>query len=711
MGKLKDRLVAMENAIAENRSPELILKREDPIKWEILYSRLSNLVQNARETARLISASPVVREMGECIFALFTPEGDSVAFSTGLQLHVANIGTAIKWMLTNDYEEKVGIKEGDYFLNNDPYIAGTHPPDQITITPIFYGEELIGWAGALNHVVEVGAIEAGGVSMLSQTRFDEGLVMPCVKIAENDEIKHDLEIMVERDVRTAVWWLLDSRARMAGTKIIREEIKKIIRECGFGYYMKAIYEYIEDCKQACLKKQRTLLFPGKYQSVYFLDVCNSKLPVRKPGDYLLKIPVETTVTPEGEVTFDFEGASPAGPFCVNSTKGATIGNIANQLIQTLFYDIKYNQGSVQSWKAIIPYSCLNPESRFYATGMWVTAVLASAGVVECISRAFYEAGYREEVVSSPPTQFSLHVSGTDQYDRPLSLSLFEGGYSGMPASGVLDGLDMGYAFYNTCVDCSDVEVWEKTMPLIYLGRHICRDSGGFGKYRGGNGIEELFGGTQVDKTIISTIGSSTEAFVHKGFMGGYPAPINYRYRIHNTNLEKLVKERKPLPHGIGEEVENPDWAKLNVQGEVYLTNGIIPELEFNKWDLLHMMNNGGGSYGDPIERDPKAVERDVKLDLTSPLSAERVYKVVLNQDTMEVDYSETENLRQKYREERKKKGIPAEEYINEGREKILSGEIPPISRQCLNASLKISDRFRMDFIRFWGLAEDFKEIK
>lgn len=189
MGKLKDCLIERERNLVEGKYPELSMKKENIIKWEILYSRLASIVQNAREIAIRISASPVVREMGECIFALFTPEGEAIALSTGLVLHVPNKGMTIKWMLLNDYEEKVGINEGDIFFNNDPFIAGTHTPDQISVAPIFYQGVVVGWAGGLNHVPEVGAIESGGVSVLSQTRYDEDFLCPVLKLQRITALK------------------------------------------------------------------------------------------------------------------------------------------------------------------------------------------------------------------------------------------------------------------------------------------------------------------------------------------------------------------------------------------------------------------------------------------------------------------------------------------------------------------------------------------
>ena len=103
----------------------------------------------ARETALNISASPIVKEIGELCFALYTPEGDSVALSTGIIVHVHTMSDAIKFMIRQGYEENPGIEPGDIFTNNDAMIGDVHNADVQTIVPIFWEGELIGWAGGV----------------------------------------------------------------------------------------------------------------------------------------------------------------------------------------------------------------------------------------------------------------------------------------------------------------------------------------------------------------------------------------------------------------------------------------------------------------------------------------------------------------------------------------------------------------------------------
>ena len=162
--------------------------RSDPIGYEKLFSRLRGGLVSARETALNISASPIVRELGELCFALYTPEGDSIALSTGIIVHVHTMSDAIKWMVRNGYEDNPGIRPGDIFANNDPTIGDVHNADVQTFVPIFWEGELLAWAGGVTHVLDIGASTPGGVPVGPTTRYEDGIDLPCMKIGEHDEL-------------------------------------------------------------------------------------------------------------------------------------------------------------------------------------------------------------------------------------------------------------------------------------------------------------------------------------------------------------------------------------------------------------------------------------------------------------------------------------------------------------------------------------------
>src|SRR5271165_4204462 len=147
--------------------------------------RIRGGLVSARETALNISASPIVRELGELCFALYTPEGDSIALSTGIIVHVHTMSDAIKWMVRNGYEENPGIRPGDIFANNDPTIGDVHNADVQTFVPIFWEGELVAWAGGVTHVLDIGASTPGGVPVGPTMRYEDGIDLPCMKIGEH----------------------------------------------------------------------------------------------------------------------------------------------------------------------------------------------------------------------------------------------------------------------------------------------------------------------------------------------------------------------------------------------------------------------------------------------------------------------------------------------------------------------------------------------
>jgi len=713
VGALKERLIQREQEIAEGRYPPLDLLRADPVKWEVLYTKIAGLVQNSKESAKQISASPIVREMGECIFALFTPEGDSVAFSTGLLLHIASIGSSIKWMLKNDYEEKVGIKPGDHFFNNDPYIGGAHSADQATVTPIFFEGRMIGWAGALTHCMEIGACEPGGIPVSSQTRFEEGLFWPCLRIAEQDQLKHDIEMMVERGTRVPLWWALDTRARMAGSIMIREGILEIVREYGVDYYLKAIYEFIESSRLACVDRIRTLCFPGRYRMACFSDLPLSTQNVRFKIDYLNAIQVEVTIGPDGQITTDFEGTSPAGLHSNNASLCCLTGNLLTSVIQRLFYDVKLNEGiaqaSVYGDRLRVPDCTVNPHDITTACAAWTMAFIADAAFLSALGASVYIKGFREEVSGGVNVPASMIGGGLDAHGRVFAGALFEAAVAGSDASAVMDGLDTAMFPSNPEGDFTDAEIWEDIFPVVWLGRRKDPDGGGMGRFRGGNGIQSLYFIANTSNCMLGSITFGDYVFDTPGMMGAYPASANYKLFVVNTNLKEVIAARKPLPHSVGEDPSRPEW-ETKIRGQTVRVPSQMGVRPFAEYDLFLQFNKSGGGLGDPIDRDPKAVERDLRRGDTTAFAARNVYCVAVDPATGKADLEKTKELRAEMRAARLKRGKPAAQYVAEVRERILAGRIPPMPKKCINEILARSEKFRKEFRQCWGLPEEFERI-
>ena len=214
---------------------ELAMKDTDPIGYEKLFARLRGGLVSARETALNISASPIVRELGELCFALYTPEGDSVALSTGIIVHVHTMSDAIKFMVRNGWEDNPKIRPGDIFANDDPVIGDVHNADVQTFVPIFDPNgsgELVAWAGGVTHVLDIGASTPGGVPVGPTSRLDDGLDLPCMKIGEQDELAQWHLLRCQKRSRAPMYYLLDERTRLAGCHMVRNAVERVILEEG-----------------------------------------------------------------------------------------------------------------------------------------------------------------------------------------------------------------------------------------------------------------------------------------------------------------------------------------------------------------------------------------------------------------------------------------------------------------------------------------------
>ena len=269
----------------------------------------------ARETALNISASPIVKEIGELCFALYTPEGDSVALSTGIIVHVHTMSDAIKYMIRQGYEENPGIEPGDIFTNNDAMIGDVHNADVQTIVPIFWEGELIGWAGGVTHEIDIGAKTPGSVPIGPISRFEDGIDLPAKKIGSDDELWRDHVLAGLKGTRTPMYWTLDEKTRLAGCHMIREAVERVILEEGIDTYKRFIREVIEDGRRSFHSRLREMTVPGRYRAPAFTELMFAKeeqLPSYARKDTLMHAPVELRITRDGVMELDYDGASCVG---------------------------------------------------------------------------------------------------------------------------------------------------------------------------------------------------------------------------------------------------------------------------------------------------------------------------------------------------------------------------------------------------------------
>jgi len=689
--------------------------RADPVKAELLHSRLMSSLISGRETTKMVSGSPFVGEVAELCIGLYTPEGDNIVQSTGIQVHIRLMGDNITWMVENNYEEEVGIEEGDLFLANDPVIAGIHAPDLYDILPIFWEGELVAWVCTVIMEMDIGAVSPGCMPTTAVERGADGLKFCCEKIGTKDTIRRDFEIKIETSLDLADLFLLDRKGAIAANIRVREEVKNIIREFGIDYFKRAIRELIEEERRAQIARIKQRTIPGRYRDVspfeiYMKDAPVSWLPAKK--DMIRLIPIEMNILPEGRIVLDFDGVGEWGWHSFNPTPKGLWGGLSIAVVQTLSYDGRGNLGSLLPCEIKMPPpdSLFNPtQIKKLATANPWPSILDVFGLwVGMLGTAFYMRGFREEIfnyVSSSGWQ----VAGYDQYGNKRPMLGGNTGTFGAGATGVCDGVNAGGWLATPETDLGNAEVFELFMPLMYMSRSLEPYSVGWGRYRSGVSLPTM----ELLHRLTIGIGSGAIGCAHDrilpnlGLFGGYPGGKRNTWLIRYHNFQEMVEKRIPLIHEIGDPREFPDQP----HADVFYYNHMPPVIELRDKDVLIVDNASAGGLGDPIERDPKLVKADLDDELCTEWIARNIYCVASRYDSKAkawaIDEAATKELREAKRKERLARAVPVQKWWGKARQRLLKKDLDPLLIEMYQSSMKLSPNFTQAYREFWALPEGF----
>ncbi len=691
----------------------LPLKEADPIRFEKIFSRLRGSLVNARETALNISASPIVKELGELCFCLYSPEGDSITLSTGILVHVHTMSEAIKYMLRNDYEDNPGINDGDIFVNNDPHIGNVHTADVQTLVPIYWEGEVVGWAGGVTHVMDIGSNTPGSNAVGPTTRYEDGLYLPCVKCGANDRLFQDHVKRCERAVRTPMYWSLDEKTRLAGCHMIRAAVQALIREEGIDSYKQFIREVLEDSRRSFVERVKQLLIPGRYEAPAFIDAQfadEARLPAETRKDILMHSPFTLSIGAAGRLDVDFEGAGKWGLHSFNCTPSAMAGALWVALTQTIMPNDKVNDGAHFATGIHCPRgSWVNPDTSTTAHGnAWYYLVPSFGGMFRSLGRAFYARGYVEEVIAGYGHDGNiLQGGGIDHHGNESAVSNFEMSCIGGGAGTIRDGLDHASVMWNPEGDMGDVEAWEMVEPLLYLGRSVKTNSAGAGRRRGGSGYECMRMLWHTETYELQFVGDGA-VFSYPGIFGGYPGSSGYRFALKNNDLEEVFARRAPYP--TGDRHSDGKQATDLVRGDVVLDKRATDlPAPFRERDLYLSFMRGGPGVGDPLARIAADVAVDVREEVVSAEMAERIYGVVLEKSGVNVDEAATAARKKALREDRAVKAMPVREWLAKEREvRVMAKDFSAPVADMYRSSMKLSPAWAARYRAFWHLPDGYQ---
>ena len=500
------------------------------------------------------------------------------------------------------------------------------------MSPIHHQGSLVAWSACFVHVYDIGAANPGGFSPDSIDIFTEGFSSPGIRLVEGGELNQDIMDTLLNMVRSPEMVALDMRSMIACNNVAKVRMLALIGKYGYETVDEACSTLIDQSEKLLRERLRELP-DGTWQSRQYLQAKDETykvvLSMTKDGD---------------ELTFDFTGSSPQSRYAINCTRWASLGGLFAPLFPLLCYDITWNDGVVRPIKMIAPegtiVNCKRPAPVSVATVGAIQSVNNAACSTIGKMLEASEKYAKEATAVWHANHFAVFMFGRNQHGGE-AIGIFTETFAGAGGARTYsDGVDVGGEIPNPISRMANVETIEATFPIRYLFRRRMIDSGGAGEYRGGVGME--YAVMQHDSPdgglnyVIS--GKGVDFPMSDGLSGGYPGAPNDYIWVHNDR--------------VGEEGKNDDFHFAGSLDELpgereTVTWGVYPLMGD---DCLYIRWNGGGGYGDPLDRDPDAVRCDVLEGVVSAKATREVYGIVLS--GADVDTAATAVRRKAILEER-----------------------------------------------------------
>jgi N-methylhydantoinase B len=436
--------------------------RLDPVTLSVLSATLSGIAEEMGAALIRSAYSSNIKERRDCSTALFDARGRMVAQAEHIPVHLGAMPEAVAAVMEHD------PRPGDAFILNDPYTGGTHLPDITIVTPCVHDDDVIGYAIARAHHSDVGGMRAGSMPSNSTEIFQEGLVLPPLRLVRGGELVDDVMRLLLANVRTP--WIRrgDLRAQLAANELGERRLSEVVERRGLEVVISAFDEVIAYTERRT--RARIAELPdGFYEAS---DVMEGD------GTTDEDIPIAVRLTIEGDsLTIDFDGTADAVAGNVNCPLSVTRSGCYFALRVLLEDDVPANAG------------VLHPVEIVARQGSLVNASAPSAvvaGNVETSQRI------ADTVLLALSQAVDLPAQGQGTMNNLViggrGWTYYETIGGGQGASSTGDGPSGVHVGMSNTLN-TPLEALELEFPLRVERQQLALGSGGSGRHRGGDGIE------------------------------------------------------------------------------------------------------------------------------------------------------------------------------------------------------------------------------
>ncbi|OED37601.1 hydantoin utilization protein B [Chromatiales bacterium (ex Bugula neritina AB1)] len=572
----------------------------DPVLLSVLRGRFEQIADEMDATLFNAAFNPIIAEAHDASHGFYDARsGDTlVQGKYGLPVFVGAMAFAVRAVI--QYIENNGRPDpGDIFIFNDPYDGGTHLNDFKLVQPIFHKNQIFCFAASVAHWHDVGGNVPGNYNPAATEVFQEGVLIPPVKLVRRGEIQHDIIAILAANTRLPMSMHGDLNGQLAALRLGEERLQELIDR----YTSATLLEVLHELRlRASSQMQRYIaeLPDGIYEATDYLD--NDGISAEP-----LTVKVAISVTGD-QLTLDFTGTSAACSGPVNISRSTAEASIYVAL-KHVFQDVAANAGVLDPVTIVIPPDTVMDARSPRPVGGYTETILR---VIDIIFVALSKAAPEKLNGCAYGTINALSIAGHHENgSRWVMFSFFGGGHGGHPEG---DGLSHGNAPISMAT-IPPVEILEARYPVRFTQWALRNGSGGPGTHRGGlGGLYEI----EVMRDARGFLFGERGLYPPPGVADGQPGALN---RFH---------------------YDSPgEFAGLSSQPEmISKMNGI----ELKAGQRVRLETPGGGGYGAPFKRRVSDVADDVINEFISVQQAQDDYGVVVDNNGT-VNTSATVNLR------------------------------------------------------------------